>query len=53
LPVFLPASGSGCGLLFQHRQHRKPGELSDSGPNVQMGGDWWQAARKGRLDDIK
>ncbi|MDX9816815.1 MAG: hypothetical protein RBT06_07735 [Smithellaceae bacterium] len=38
---------------FQAQTAPQPGELSDSGPNVQMGGDWWQAARKCRLDDIK
>jgi len=50
---FFQQAAPGAACFFRHRQHRKPGELSDSGPNVQMGGDWWQAARKCRLDDIK
>ena len=50
---FFQQAAPGAACFFRHRQHRKPGELSDSGPNVQMGGDWWQAARKGRPDDIK
>ena len=50
---FFQQAAPGAACFFRHRQHRKPVELSDSGPNVQMGGDWWQAARKGRPDDIK
>ena len=50
---FFQQAAPGAACFFRHRQHRKPGELSDSGPNVQMGGDWWRAARKGRPDDIK
>ncbi|PKK88235.1 MAG: hypothetical protein CVV64_19755 [Candidatus Wallbacteria bacterium HGW-Wallbacteria-1] len=49
----LQQAAPGAACFFTHREHRNLGELSGSGPNVQMGGDWRQAARKVRLDDIK
>jgi len=50
---FFQQAAPGAACFFKHRKHRKPGELSGSGLNVQMCGNWRQASRKGQQDDIK